>query len=139
MKRIITAVLCLSALFTACGEKDEETKPDTFSIEGKWAYSLNINKQTKGGSVLYVDTTKYTGSNFITFKSDNTYSYILDNGDTDNGTWKLSNNGKRLVIDAGTADADSAEIKTLTEKDLSLYFKVTDGDEIEETTAQFKR
>jgi hypothetical protein len=146
-------------VFTGC-EKDEADKTKSDLI-GTWTiksvnvdakvgeldfatYLMNVlelpQAQAQGLAQLLLAEAAPSGT--ITINEDNTYSTNID-GETENGTWSLSSDGKTLTVtttDDGITISDDLIIKSLTASELVLTVPGEtmdvdlDDDGIEETS-----
>ena len=125
--RLLSSMAILSILLVSCAEDDEVnlTGPESDLI-GLWTISANnvtleafIGEQTiveylvseegytqEEAELAYASYLNEIESDFeisgtIEFKADKTYVAIFPPDDTDVGTWKLSSDGKTLILDEG--------------------------------------
>ena len=68
----------------------------------------------------------------IELKSNHTYTAKATGEDPDDGTWKLSTDGKKLLIDEGTDDEMEFEIKSISGSNLSLFTERSEKDDLDQ-------
>jgi hypothetical protein len=116
MKKSISLLVMLWICLTAC-KKDDGNQPTPNTSKKDL-----ISKTWKVDEVLINDvrdqTTDYSSVRFQ-FKSDGTYKITAVNG-TVEGTWELSSNEQKLLMDKGTDDASEITILLLNETRLNL-------------------
>jgi hypothetical protein len=123
MKKIILAMLCLSAVvLTSCQRDDEDPLPTAATkILGAWKVDRAIDEDYHPVNTL-VDVEEYIGlpGDSVVFKTDGlvyTYSDVDGKDETD-----------YIVLDEKTIKIEDElyEIKTLTDKELYLYLEEKD-------------
>lgn len=142
--------------FTSC-EKDSDTTPEpevkVNKIIGTWtiestSVELEINDldliqyfiQIFGLSQAEAEyfATEFIGSAIeedvtgtASFKEDGSYTMIT-NGETQNGTYKMSDDNSKMTMDEDTADEIIFDIITLTSTKLEFSFTETEVDDFDE-------
>ena len=146
-------VLLSFMAFSAC-EKDKDDKANEKDLIGLWTINSSSTEMTVNGKDMIdflVDEMGFTQSEaeqFATFyeteltgtmefKSDGTYKAI-DDGDTTEGTWELSSDKTKIIMDKGTADEDEASIISFSSSKMTLEISMSetmdvDGDEVDDT------
>ena len=144
-------------LFTGCSKDDEVTLTGPESdLIGLWTISENnvsveafVGDQTiieylvsVGGiteeeaELIYVqyqdeNLSEFDFSGTIEFKSDKTYISISPPDDQDDGTWKLSSDGKTLTLDEGDPDYEEVlTINSLSSSSMSITIIEEDFDDM---------
>ena len=86
------------------------------------------------------DVSETISGGIVTIKADNTYSSLNNEGDAEDGTWAISNDGKTLTFDAGTSYEDKIVIVSLTSSSMVVKIPAEteevdiDEDQVDETT-----
>ena len=134
---------------TSCNEDSEEVTPA--KLVGNWTIT-NVTLGDVGGMSMtsflsdlmgiselqaqilapILETTmisQYTGN--IEFKDDGTYIMNIA-GETDDGTWSLSSDGNKIILDGGTQDEQIIEIVSLNNNVLILALNVTELQDLDE-------
>jgi hypothetical protein len=135
MKKMIAAFLCLSCLFMAC-KKDNDNTP--IGITGVWMFVSSESKTSNSNGVVSHDTYMADDADVLKLDQNGIYKSIVG-GEAEQGKWKLSEDGKTLTIDIGTAYESAMTVLSHTKTALVLYGKDVDGDYIFETTIRLKR
>jgi hypothetical protein len=127
-------------ILAAC-QKDNESSNVNNDIIGNWTISSStINATVNDIPILQYFTDELEmdqsmaeemASEYITpvsgtieIKNDGTYVSIT-NGESDNGTWKLSSDNKKLTLDAGTEYETIMDVVSLTSSKLELSYSET--------------
>jgi len=145
MNRIFYSLLTLFALvgFMGCSEDDEvKTVATEADLVGTWTMQSSEVDFTVNGQdiidymieVLKISEEEATiqkeileggaameSGMTIELKSNHTYIAKETGEDPDDGTWKLSSDGKKLLIDEGTVDEMEFEFKSIASNNLSLF------------------
>ena len=145
---ILYVTICL---FVSCSKDSEDALP-TDLILGKWTMTATTmdllfdNKplsqylseelgipqdEAENFTDLLNDSLLELFTGTIDFKSDHTYAIVLD-GDSDNGTWTLSADGKTLLLDQGTIDETLVTIITLDSSTLIIEMTQSDEEDLDE-------
>lgn len=132
---------------TSC-EKDSDGDTKANEIIGVWT----ISSSTFEGTINGVDIVQYFMDAFgvsqavaesftadfyeeitgtANFKADGTYT-MTTNGSTDNGSYKLSADGKKLTLDEGTVDELIIDVATLTSSKMEFSFTETEVSDMDE-------
>ncbi len=111
--------------FSACKKEEQLSTKDKFI--GKWTYETIKSTEYENGTFVESETDAIDGAT-IEFKANGTYSAIFtdqdDDLDEDNGTWKLIENDKKVIIgEQGSSFGDTLSILELTDKKLLLLFE----------------
>lgn len=116
-------------LFNAC-KKDKPSQKDL--LLGTWNISSLESKTIQNNQVTEVFNYAGKDGDLITFKNDNTVSYVLD-GEKDNMTFEILPNNKLLI------DEDVYIINTLTKNLCALTLKIGDDKNYDEQVVNLKR
>jgi hypothetical protein len=123
MKRrlLLSGILLLFiASFTACKKDDEDTKPLSEKIVGKWQVSkIDVTTTTNSGS--NVVSTLYSSSDYVDFKESGDVEISLGNARTV-GTYSTDLN-YRLHLDLTSKDLESV-VNVITDKRLEFTSQV---------------
>jgi hypothetical protein len=148
MKSWLLMGMMLSVL-VACNKDDEDAASSEAKLIGTWntqsvtfevtingedllpylAQALGITEaEAQGFYDLMVGDLEQNYEGNVTINSDGTYesSSFGDEGGDTTGTWALSSDGKKLTLDAGTADEVTADIVELTSSTLKLLISETE-------------
>lgn len=121
------SVLFLSVAvgFSSCKKDDGDDAKA--SIVGKWALTKEVEIEYENGVKVEEDIeTTFQSEDYIEFKSDGKVVFS-EVGDTDNGTYSLSSDGKKLTITfSENSVSDIFDIKTLSSTDLVIYTEYTE-------------
>ena len=124
MKKSLLLLLAFVSLFAACkkSEKEEQDK-----IIGKWTLDRNVYNEYVDGT-LEREEEGYDAGDYFEFREDGTCT-IRAYSEVESGMYSVQDNAKLLFTssDAATPGTDTLDIKTLTDSDLTLYTKETDG------------
>ncbi len=135
------AILFVGVLITSC-EKDKDDPID--NLVGTWtAESADADAMIGGKTMteyftglgytaeeaqllenLFIITLQQNFTGTITFNSDMTYIANLG-GESDSGTWNLSNDNKQLTIDSSTEPPLIFNVQTLTANELRVTWTET--------------
>ena len=85
--------------------------------------------QTYANMVNTMAAQGFTGT--LQIKSDGTYTATFG-GETDTGTWSLSEDGKTLTVDSNTDDPQTIKVAELTSNKLSLQMTETENADLNE-------
>lgn len=146
----LLAILSMVLVLSACNKDDDENQADyligTWNSSGS-SFSATINNQamlqylidvmgsTPADAQFSVNLfnlmlqQSFTGT--ITFKTDNTYTSTLG-GQTEDGTWTLSSDIKKLTIDPSTGGAVVFDVAQLTPSTLQIQTEETFMDDVNE-------
>lgn len=117
MKKLFTNSLTVLFIFSmfvvACGEKDFIRNENR--LHGTWNYDGGFAELKIDGEIQDDDDTDVDDDiKSIEFNSDGSFIISFNDGDTDNGTWSLSNDGKVLTIDGERFDVEAFSRNSLT-------------------------
>jgi hypothetical protein len=138
MKKVILGVLAMSLVFVACKKDEDDSPTNTQLLTNGSSKTWRIDKVLVDG----VDVTTSVGAcslddNFV-FNGDMTYEQNegetkCDSTDSqvyDSGVWMFIENETKLVTVATSEDADTANIKLLSESSFNVEF--TDDGQVQE-------
>jgi len=156
---ILFFISSLILISPACSKDDDEDEKASNDLHGSWTinetvldlsvdgvdlvdYLVNEMNYTEQEAQFMVDfysnAIQAGNQGNITFNDDNTYKYV-NNGDEENGTWSISNDGNTLTM-VYENETDNLTILSLTSSSLKLKLPTEteqvdiDGDDVEETT-----
>lgn len=128
--------------FQACNNDDEENTEA--EIVGVWEidnldFDVLINNQSlseflgdDSGQFETLFTAEleaeFENSTFE-FKSDNSYEVTQPGEPTETGTWSINSDGSQLTLDAGSSDAGTFNIKSISNTSLILNVEEADDSE----------
>ena len=139
MKKGILILMAGAVIFTSCKKSNDSTAATTQQkITAKWGVASTIDKEFHFG---VTNTINYTGlaADYVDFRNDGkVYTYINSSyGDT--AVYTILDDSHVRFFYPTHSDADTFEIKTLTESSLVLYSKQVLGADYTETTANLKK
>lgn len=142
MKKTVLGLAALTVLaFAACKKDDNQTNAQ--KIVGKWQAlnKMNVVTNTTTSSLVKRDTATYSSDSYSEFTSNGyLYSYTksVSSGESrDTVQYKVE--GNNLIYVDPRQGNDTVVIKTLTGGSLALYYKEMDGNNLWETTENFKK
>lgn len=124
-------ILALAGVTTSC--KKDKAASSQEKILGTWnmdkAYTeISISGQSQK------DTTVFENGEYLEFKSNGT---VIAHSDTeDTSTWEITGTKLKVVDEDGPQEFD---IQQLTDKELTLYSKESEGSDFFQTTLHLKR
>lgn len=128
---LVFSFLCLITL-SSCG-KDDDADPSRKAIlsAGVWQ-----------GNKFYVDGDDWTSfvdidNTSMEFKSDGTYIFEIS-GDSETGTWELTSNDQKILMDKNTSGEATADILKLTNTALNISFTEEDPDTGEDSVLEIR-
>jgi hypothetical protein len=162
MNRIFYSLLTLFALagFMGCSEDDDvKTIATEADLVGTWTMqSSEVDFTVNGQDIIdymievlelseeeasiqkeaFEEAMETESDMTIELKSNHTYIEKETGEDPVEGKWKLSSDGKKLLIDEGTVDEIEFEFKSITSNSVSLFNERSDkidfdGDQVKET------
>lgn len=114
--------------FTSCDDDDEDKEPtrtDILTAEEWRGDAIFAN-----GMDVTEDAIEWIGLDIrdsrIKFNKDGTYVTYLESvpDDTAEGEWEFTSNEQAIILDKGSADEETVNIKTLTDSDLVFQEQV---------------
>jgi hypothetical protein len=119
MKKIVILLITVTVAFSACKkEKPAPTPPTNKELLTK---AWKVNEAYVNGQL----SSDPSWSSFrITFKTDGTYTSAFGTGNG-SGVWEFNSDQSRVILNKGTADEETMEIKKLDESTFNM--KETDG------------
>lgn len=149
----VATLVCVLFLcmIVSCNDDDENPSNSDLLI-GKWSISattldMNLNgkslvqylvqdvglsqPEAEMFEALFEEMLQESFVGTIEFKADKTTIYNIG-GDSDTGTWRLSNDGKTLYLDEGTIDETTVNIIELTSSKLSIEMTQTEEADLDE-------
>jgi hypothetical protein len=137
IKMSLLAALVLILFSYGC--KKDEDKPATVKekVVGKWTFEkIDYVDFINGERDEYSEPA--LPGDYFDFRSDGKMTVHID-GDEDEGTWSLVNDNKIQLSATDITDQITLDIKTLTNSNLVLYGKETDGSNYFEYTLYLKK
>ena len=151
--RNISIFLIMGLLITSCNKDDDkDAQDDLIGTWNVWASNFNTSvgdttltqylidslgmsaDQAQIYTTVFNSTLQQSISGTLTFKSDNTYTSTLG-GQTDTGTWSLSNDRKKLTMTSTTNSTPiQLDVVMLTNENLEVSFTETDSVDLNEDT-----
>jgi hypothetical protein len=124
----ILSILVLSVIAIGCDKDEDGNGPDKQGL--LTAHVWNFDKLTTNSTDQDVQLLVNLMGAFMTgatatFSANGTYTISIL-GETDSGTWELSGDGKKIIMDKGTDDETEVTIVTLTSDVLEFKESVTD-------------
>ena len=112
--------------FASCKKTEIDALDNIDKLLGKWNWITQVTwYKPIGSNISYKDTTYISTGEYLEVKSNSTYIW-KDSYGFDSGKYLIS--GAQLIFNSG-GTIDSFEIKTLTDKSLTLYVNTTPGSE----------
>ena len=118
--------------FSSCGDDEDDVKPSASAMLTAGIWQAN---EVFVDGIDFSQNVDLENTNII-FNSDGTYVFEL-NGDTQNGTWELTSNDQKILLDEGRSDEITADILQLTNSNLDIELTETDPDTGDDTTFEF--
>lgn len=139
MKKLLTGLTAFAFFISACSKSS--TPSANASIVNKWSLSNTVYWTTPTGSATQKSTINAQAGEYVDFRSDGkTYSHTWDGASfiDDTSTYVVNGNSV-LVPDGNGISADTLIIKSLTNNNLTLYFKQADANGTLEIWENFQR
>ena len=135
MRKTITCfILCTSFCMLSC-KKDNEANP---SIIGKWILkAVKYENYYKGQLKETINSKNEDSSLFIEFRADGFGISNFFTGETAEGAYKLSDDGKYVINLEDGVEVGRTEIKKLTSTELQLYAEIDVRTEFEKDAYLF--
>ena len=132
VKKTIYLFLATAAIFTACKKDDTTvTKTTAQKVLGKWGVVSEVTVSYRSG-VATTYTLPGAATDYADFRTDGKIYFYVENK-YDTSTYKIINN------QSITIDADSAQIKTLTDNSFVLEEKYYNGSDSTKSTISLKK
>lgn len=155
MNKILSSLfaVCAFIILMSCSEDEEAAIATEADLAGTWTMQsseidFKINgkdivdymietfemseEEAKAQKEAFEGETEMESGTTIELKSNHTYISKSAGDDPDNGTWKLINDGKKLLIDEGTDDEMEFEIKSISGSNLSLFTQRSEKEDFDQ-------
>ena len=124
--------------FISCSKKDANSSG---SVQGKWIRETAVDWVTISGTV-YKDTINFPSTAYTDFRTDGkvyTYNGGVNGVDEYDTSFYEVKGNTVIVANINSSERDTAVIQTLTSNKLSLYLKIIDVGETDESWATFRK